>query len=556
MSAEIPLYAVVDKSKKTVKSPAGGDDMKSQITPDNSTPSVNIPDTNDTDSLHLPLPDAIVADSPHLLLPDTSATDIDGPHLSADNTNLKKPPPVEPYQGEVSSSTYEKSETKNVYETIPLAKAVKKEDSPSACLPKYLGIFTLAAIITVVFIIVFVIVSLIAITANSSVKSEIAVLQSELAMLQQNLSQVSGGIENTVASLEANFEDLGHNYTSLFSSTGHTSEELRQNYSRVLSFLDRNSEELLELGQNVSQLLNALVNELRLNHSQLQNLIEVQELHIVELRGNYSNLDSEFQQLNVEFECPLLIISCADLPPSCPSGYYWVRVSNGSVVRVYCDMTLSCGNITGGWMRVAELNMTDTSQQCPGNLVERKDSESGIRQCRSPGNTCYSMEYCTADVSYLNVCGRITAYQVGSTNAFHNYYEHQSTTTINSTYVDGVSLTYGIPREHIWTFAAALDRGNGNQNTHSLCPCQSNMTPPPFVGEDYFCDAGDEEFMTGETGLQTDSLWDETDCLCCDNPPWFYKQLPHPTTDDIEMRVCKNENDENIAITEFKIYVQ
>ena len=54
------------------------------------------------------------------------------------------------------------------------------------------------------------------------------------------------------------------------------------------------------------------------------------------------------------------------------------------------------------------------------------------------------------------------------------------------------------------------------------------------MGEDYFCDAGNEEFMTGETGLQTDPLWDGTDCLCCvsDNPPWFYKQLPQPTTDD------------------------
>ena len=31
--------------------------------------------------------------------------------------------------------------------------------------------------------------------------------------------------------------------------------------------------------------------------------------------------------------------------------------------------------------------------------------------------------------------------------------------------------------------------------------------PPPFVGEDYFCDAGNEEFMTGlETGLQIDPL--------------------------------------------------
>ena len=77
--------------------------------------------------------------------------------------------------------------------------------------------------------------------------------------------------------------------------------------------------------------------------------------------------------------------------------------------------------------------------------------------------------------------------------------------------------------------------------------------PPPFVGEDYFCDAGNEEFMTGETCLQTDPLWDGTDCLCCDNPPWFYKQLPQPTTDDFEMSEI---TDENIGIQEIEIYIQ
>ena len=79
------------------------------------------------------------------------------------------------------------------------------------------------------------------------------------------------------------------------------------------------------------------------------------------------------------------------------------------------------------------------------------------------------------------------------------------------------------------------------------------------MGEDYFCDAGNEEFMAGVTGLHTNPLWNGTDCLCCDNPPWFYKQLPQPTTDDIEMRVCRNEDsgtNENIGMQEIEIYIQ
>ena len=75
--------------------------------------------------------------------------------------------------------------------------------------------------------------------------------------------------------------------------------------------------------------------------------------------------------------------------------------------------------------------------------------------------------------------------------------------------MDGVSLTHGDPRKHIWTFAAALDRSYGereNRYPPNFCPCETNSEPPPFVGEDYFCDAGKEEFITGETGLQTDPL--------------------------------------------------
>ena len=41
-----------------------------------------------------------------------------------------------------------------------------------------------------------------------------------------------------------------------------------------------------------------------------------------------------------------------------------------------------------------------------------------------------------------------------------------------------------------------------------------------------------------------DPLWDGAGCgstsTCCsfNNPPWFCKQLPQPTTDDIELRLC------------------
>ena len=139
-----------------------------------------------------------------------------------------------------------------------------------------------------------------------------------------------------------------------------------------------------------------------------------------------------------------------------PSGYYWVRASNGSAVRVYCDVTRSCGGVTGGWMRVARLNFNDTSTSCPSGLRERVDS--GIRTCgiESSGAACPSVMFSTSGVEYTKVCGKVIAYQYRSSDAFGSNGRGLNP-TIDSNYVDGVSLTHGhTPRNHIWTLQQHL----------------------------------------------------------------------------------------------------
>ena len=146
------------------------------------------------------------------------------------------------------------------------------------------------------------------------------------------------------------------------------------------------------------------------------------------------------------------------LNPFSPSDHYWIRSSNGSAVRVYCDMTRSCGNITGGWMRVASLNWSNESLPCPDGFRERNDS--GIRTCgigSTSTGSCSTLTFETYSTVYSRVCGKINAYQVGSTDAFDTRQRHGNI-TIDSNYVDGVSLTHGSnPRRHIWTFVAAHD---------------------------------------------------------------------------------------------------
>ena len=255
--------------------------------------------------------------------------------------------------------------------------------------------------------------------------------------------------------------------------------------------------------------------------------------------------------------------SCKLIPQCSPSGHYWIQhTGTGYANLEYCDMTRTCCNSTGGWMRVANLNMTDTNQNCPSGF---RQITSPKRTCGTPGSSCVSTTYPLNGVKYSKVCGKIIAYQYGSPDGFGSFNPYRSF-TVDDRYVDGVSLTRGqTPRKHIWTFAAALDETVSNYN---VCPCTKTDTlytgrVPPFIGQDYFCDTGSRHSWQHKF-YSADPLWDGSGCgstsSCCgfNNPPWFCKQLLQPTSDDIEMRLCVNQatSDEDVALESVEIYVQ
>ena len=69
-----------------------------------------------------------------------------------------------------------------------------------------------------------------------------------------------------------------------------------------------------------------------------------------------------------------------DCNPTAPSGYYWVNTTTGPL-QVYCQMeTNNCGNITGGWMRAAYIDMTNENNTCPQGLMTYDVADS-TRMC-------------------------------------------------------------------------------------------------------------------------------------------------------------------------------
>ena len=336
----------------------------------------------------------------------------------------------------------------------------------------------------------------------------------------------------------------------------------------------KNSHAVFEQASSVDALnitLNTAIDSIRSELTELMNRVNQNSKAFDFLRNEFTLRIDEVNETLRGHIPSFPDISCSRISqrlPSTPSAFYWVTASNGSAVRVYCDMTRSCGGVTGGWMRVARLNFSDTSTSCPCGLRERVDS--GIHTCgiESPGAACPSVMFSTSGVEYTKVCGKILAYQFSSPDAFGDDGRGPNP-DIDSNYVDGVSLTHGhTPRNHIWTFAAALDEGDDDESTCECSHSQSaGKSSPSFVGQDYFCDSGSQNYdIIFDTGdfFPNDPLWDGDGCgsesTCCsfNNPPWFHKELPSSTSDDIEMRVCIDEGrfNEDIALSSVEIYVQ
>ena len=211
-----------------------------------------------------------------------------------------------------------------------------------------------------------------------------------------------------------------------------------------------------------------------------------------------------------------------------------------------------CGGLD--WRRVAYLNMSNPSQQCPSVWQEITTPH---RVCgrRSTGGLCQGVTYSTGSEQYDQVCGRIIGYQIGGPTAF------DGPGNIDSPYLDGVSVTYGSPRHHIWSFVAAYQEG--------FCPCGNNNRRvwSHIVGQNYFCESGLTRHSDGINGplySNGDPLWDGQGCgptnPCCTfhSPPWFNITLSPPTTDDIEIRICGDTGieHEDAPIQLIELYVK
>ena len=208
-----------------------------------------------------------------------------------------------------------------------------------------------------------------------------------------------------------------------------------------------------------------------------------------------------------------------------------------------------CGIFSPNWRRVAYIDTTQGPGQCPSGLVEHINSTTNQRACGRSINVGCSLVTYPVGGSYTNICGRVRGYQFDSPNAF----EGLKGKTINELYVDGVSITRGNPRQHVWTYTAYYYEGFSV--TRSLCPCGRSNTSdysnvPNFVGKEFHCETA---FATSPTNriVWENPLWDGagsacgTEGRCCATFGWFHKTVSPSTSDNIEVRWCADQNRSN-----------
>ena len=208
-------------------------------------------------------------------------------------------------------------------------------------------------------------------------------------------------------------------------------------------------------------------------------------------------------------------------------------------------------------MRVAHIDMTDQKHSCPHGL--NYTVQSSKRMCTRQSAGCSSVTFPQHGVSYTKVCGRARGYQYGATESFKGY--HRFKQTLEGYYVQGLSVTHGTPRHHIWTFAAGVTKIG--RSYHYQCPCGSyqGAAAPGFVGENYHCESGWNRSSTPVQWHLSDPLWDSQGCpvgsTCCDRGgPWFNATLTEEVSDDIEVRWCRNGGrSESFGVDQLEILV-
>ena len=245
-----------------------------------------------------------------------------------------------------------------------------------------------------------------------------------------------------------------------------------------------------------------------------------------------------------------------------------------------------CGGDGGEWTRIFHLDMEkEGSNKCPPNW--QKTERQGIVGCTSKVRAdCSPIHIEVGDTKFSKVCGRAVGYQI----AFPDAFAVANTMNLNHLYVDGLSITYGFPPKHVWTYGVGASKGPLFGTNVPNCPCQKGLPQPHFVGQYMYCDSGHRTTQQADiqqagtidailySEIHNHTLWTDpcgvsANTTCCGaeyryrgvEPPWFRRdnlksvfESPDSNAAKFQARLCTHEVDmqEGALLTHFELYIQ
>uniref|UniRef100_A0A1X7U7P2 Fibrinogen C-terminal domain-containing protein n=1 Tax=Amphimedon queenslandica TaxID=400682 RepID=A0A1X7U7P2_AMPQE len=274
------------------------------------------------------------------------------------------------------------------------------------------------------------------------------VTQNTNALAQDNMESLIK-VNNSFHGIDARIENSAQVLSLIKTS-------LSNNTNLLETFATSNSQSHTSIVNTLSNLQDTSTSTVGVNDNIL---IVVQKL--LQLHNVSSSLPTSCKQLKYK-------------KPNSPSGIYILVTANGSsLYYTYCNMEELCGS-GGGWTRLAYLDMNDSTVNCPSGF--RLYQSGGVRACgraTSSVGSCTSVQFPSNGISYSQVCGRVTGYQYASPDGVDQGHGSNHN-NLNADYVDGVSITRGSPRQHVWTLIAGIDETNSVPGNN--CPCATGST--------------------------------------------------------------------------------
>ncbi len=179
------------------------------------------------------------------------------------------------------------------------------------------------------------------------------------------------------------------------------------------------------------------------------------------------------------------------------------------------------------WTEIVNFDVANSSHNCPSPWTT---VTSPSRLCTA--SSCNDSLVINVPTTYSQIRGQIIGSVIGLCDAFTQFFN--SNPSIEEGYLDGVSITHGHPRQHVWSFGAGrlVLVTQGDVRVIILTLTLQDILRP----------------LSGTTISATDCITGyygmaRTVSACCtfNSPPWFNVTLPTSTSNDIEVRICIDE---------------